>query len=142
MTIIKTIRDHIKKCPYLEEYNGALKIGVDYLSENTTTYSIEEEPSNPVIFEYIDGSKKKRFSFIFCSREIYGEDTKQNLDNSGFYEDFSRWLECTPVIMDSNREFIKCRATTQGYAFDVKEGKAQYQIQCELIYNEGVECIG
>lgn len=139
MTIIKTIREHIKKCPYLEEYNGAIRIGVDYLGTDTTTYSIEEEPADPVVKEYIDGSKQKRFAFIFCSREMYGEDVIQNLNNSGFYEDFANWLESTPVIMDSGREFIKARATTQGYAFNIEQNKAQYQIQCELIYYEGVK---
>lgn len=141
MTIIKTVRDHIKKCPYLEEFNGALRLNIDYLSADTITYSIDEEPSDPVLYEYIDGSKKKKFTFIFTSREMYSSTTfNTNLNNSGFYEDFSKWLETTPMVMDNNREFVKCRAVTQGYVFNIEESdkRAQYQIQCELIYREGV----
>lgn len=143
MTILESIRNFIKKCPYLEEYNGAIKLGIDYLGAEVTTYSIEEVPVEPIIKKYVDGSTLRRYAFIFCSREVYGEDVRQNINNSGFYEDFSKWLEKSSIegnllIMDKNKEARKIRAITTGYAYNTEINKAQYQIQCELIYYEGV----
>ncbi|WP_460377681.1 chloramphenicol resistance protein, partial [Paraclostridium bifermentans] len=93
MTIIESIRSFIKQCPFLEEFDGAVRIGVDYLDSEATTYSIEKVPCNPIIKKYVDGSSKRQEQFIFSSRESYGEDIFKNLDNINFYEKFASWIE-------------------------------------------------
>ncbi|HII4398208.1 TPA: chloramphenicol resistance protein [Clostridium perfringens] len=141
MTIIESIRNFIKKCPYLEEFEGAIRIGVDYLDKETTTYSIEKVPCNPIIKKYVDGSCKKQELFIFTSRESYGPDIINNLNNINFYENFVSWLEEKNrtgdlPILDGKREVEKIEILTPGYAFETDVDKARYQIQLRLIYIE------
>lgn len=138
-TIIKAIRDFIKTYPYLREgTDGKLQLGIDYLKDDTTSYSIEEVPINPVFKKYIDGSSIRQSAFILCSRELYGPDIQHQLSNSGFFEDFSNWLEkCTkegnlPVLTDG--EAISIEAVTSGYAFSTESDNAQYQIQIIFKY--------
>lgn len=141
MTIVESIRNFIKKCPYLEEFEGAIRIGVDYLDKETTNYSIEKVPCNPIIKKYVDGSCKKQELFIFTSRESYGPDIINNLNNINFYENLVSWLEEKNrngdlPILDGKREVEKIEILTNGYAFQTDIDKARYQIQLRLIYIE------
>lgn len=140
MTIIESIRSFISKCPYLSEFSNG--INVDYLDNEFTSYSIEEVPSNPVIKTYINGSSVRQYLFIFTSRESYGQDVMQNLENSGFYEHFADWLDEQSMlgnlpILSDNKEARKIEAITSGYAFATDIDKARYQIQCRLVYYKG-----
>lgn len=141
MTIIESIRNFIKKCPYLEEFEGVARIGVDYLDKEATTYSIKKIPCNPIVKKYIDGSSKKQEQFIFASRESYGQDVFNNLDNINFYEKFAEWIEEMNgkgdlPLLENKKESEKIEVTSNGYAFQTDVDKAQYQIQFRLIYLE------
>ena len=133
------LRTYIRKCPALRKYNKAVKVNVDYLEDKPTTYSIEEVPSDVVIQKYVDGSSKRQYVFVFASRESYSEDVIDNINNSGFYEDFAEWLEeqtnndNLPFIGD-DKEVLKIEAMTNGYAFKTDVDTARYQIQCRMIY--------
>lgn len=141
MTIIESIRNFIKTCPFLEEFDGAIRIGVDFLDEQSTTYSIEKVPCNPIIKRYVDGSTKKQEQFIFASREIYGQDVFNNLDNINFYEKFAQWIETNDdkgnlPILENGKESLSIEVTSNGYAFQTDIDKAQYQIQMKLTFME------
>ena len=137
--IIDGLSTYIRKCPALRKYNKAVKVNVDYLEDKPTTYSIEEVPSDVVIQKYVDGSSKRQYVFVFASRESYSEDVIDNINNSGFYEDFAEWLEeqtnndNLPFIGD-DKEVLKIEAMTNGYAFKTDVDTARYQIQCRMIY--------
>lgn len=135
--IIKALRDYISQCPYLYEFNKG--INIDYLDNDSTTYSIEEVPCEPIIKRYINGDTKRQYDFIFASRESYGADVFQNIENSGFYEDFSSWIEEESLkgklpSLEGNRESLEIRVSTTGYAFQTDDNSARYQIQLKLIY--------
>lgn len=135
--IIDSLREYIKTCPYLDEFSKG--INVDYLAEDSTTYSIEEVPCEPIIKRYINGDTKRQYDFIFCSREVYGADVLQNIENCGFYEDFANWIECQSNIgilpeLSGNKESSEIKVTTTGYTFQTDVDKARYQIQLKLIY--------
>lgn len=137
MTIVEAIRDIIKQCPYLDEYYKG--IGVDYLGSDTTYYSIESVPSQTVLKRDIVGNTKRQYLFNFASRELYGEEVRQNLENIGFFEHFSDWLEQFSEAgefpeLGEGKEALKIEAITSGYAFDTDLDKAQYQIQCRFLY--------
>lgn len=139
MSIIESVRNFIKKCPHLVEYSGAVRVNVDYLSNNPTTYSIEEVPVNPIVKKYVNGDTIRQFVFVFCSRESYGEDIRNNIENCGFYEDLSDWLEeCTYKynlpILDEGMESRKIETLTSGYVYDTDVDNARYQIQLKLEY--------
>ena len=83
----------------------------------------------------------KQEEFIFCSRESYGGNVFENLENINFYENFVSWLEEKNrtgdlPILDGNREVEKIEILTPGYAFQTDVDKARYQIQLRLIYIE------
>ena len=140
MTIIEAVRDYILTCPLLEEF---ARINVDFLPEDVTTYSVESVPTTTIISTDIDGSTTRQFVFVFASRLIYTDELRNNIDNSGFYEDFENWLEANsdngvfPVLAEGLTP-TKIEAMSSGYLFDIAGdfSNARYQIQCRLIYDK------
>ncbi len=136
--IIEKIRKYMLGCPLLDEFG---KINVDYLGVNPTEYTIDSQPTTETLKEYVDGGKLKQYVFVFGSREYYGPDEIQNIENSGFYEKLSDWFHEQSEkgelpLLDDNKRAIKIEALTTGYLFDATEDNARYQIQARLIYYE------
>ena len=140
MTIIEAVRNYIKTCPYLKEFEDeVVKVNIDKLEEESTVYSIDESVFEPVVKKYIDGSAEMQYVFLFASREDYGQDFFQNIQNIGFYEDFSKWLDDNTkqgILPDLGEGKKACRikAISNGYAFQTDVDKARYQIQIRLEY--------
>lgn len=143
MTIIESIRNYIMQYPNLKEFDNILDIYVDYSKDSeATTYTIEEGVTdNPIKKRYTDGSTIREFLFVFLSVEFYGSEAQQNIDNLGFFEEFSQWLEYNTdngilPIMAEGKEARSIEALTNGYLFNnATNGEtARYQIQCKLKY--------
>ncbi|MEG1619291.1 MAG: chloramphenicol resistance protein [Eubacterium sp.] len=139
MSTLSSIRDFIETCPFLEDFNNG--IGIDCLSENATSYVIENTPVDPIVERFVDGSSEKRFAFVFASKEFYGEEVILNLEAIEFYENFTEWLdECNAndVLpkLNNGKHALEVNATITPYLYDEEIDKARYQIQCELIYFE------
>lgn len=137
--IIKVLRDYIRNCPHLDTFNNAIKVNVNYLEPQADTYSIEEVPIEPILKRYVNGDSIRQYAFIFTSREPYGIDVLQNIDNSGFYEKFADWIENQNnneifPLLDNGLEPLEIKVTSTGYAFAVTEDTAQFQIQLRLKY--------
>lgn len=136
--IIDSIRKFIRSCPHLQEFEGAIKVNVDYLGDESTVYSIDEVPCDPIIKKYINGDSIRQYEFIFASRESYGVDVLNNISNSGFYEDFANWIEEQNTISNlpklENKECRTIECLTTGYAFQTDVDKARYQIQMRITY--------
>lgn len=137
--IINALRDYIRACPHLDTFNMATKVNVNYLEPDTDTYSIEEVPIEPIVKQYVNGGSIRQYAFIFTSREPYGVDVLQNIDNSGFYEKFANWIEEQNnkeifPLLDNGLEPLEIKVTSTGYAFAVTEDTAQFQIQLKLKY--------
>ncbi|MBU3112002.1 chloramphenicol resistance protein [Clostridium lacusfryxellense] len=137
--IIESIRDFIKNMDCLEMFNNAISVNVNYLEPNVDTYSIEEMPIEPILKKYVNGDSIRQYAFIFTSRNPYGSDVLQNIDNSGFYEKFADEIESKNdneifPVLDNNSEVREIKVTSTGYAFAVSEDTAQYQIQLRLKY--------
>lgn len=135
MTIIEGIRSYIAQCPLLKEG----KLSVDYLGQEPTEYTIDVMPTSAVLKRYADGGSLREFLFIFGSREYYGKTVLQNLENSGFYEQFALWIEeqdkaCNYPDIGEERRVQGISVTSTGYLFDATENNARYQIQCRLLY--------
>lgn len=140
MKIIESVKNFILTCPHLAELAA---VNVDFLPDSPDTYSLEEVPVNSVIQTYLDGSQEKQFVFVFASRFYYSDETRNNIENCGFYEDFSDWLDKQteignfPIMRDGLTP-SKIEAISSGYLFDVSGdlSNARYQIQCRLIYDK------
>lgn len=136
--IIDSIRDYMLDCPVLDAY---AKLNVDFLGTQPTEYTIDSQPTTSIVKQYVDGSAIKQFVFVFGSREYYGPDVLQNIENSGFYEELSEWFDKQSKIgnlptLKNGKKAIKIEALTTGYLFDATEDNARYQIQARLIYYE------
>ena len=135
MKIIESIREYINKCPALEKFN----VNVNYLEDDFDSYSIEETPCEPILKRYIDGSTKEQYQFTFSSKEPYSSDVIGNLNNSGFYEDFSNWIETNNKQhilpgLEKGLESTQIKILSSPYCVEATEDKAVYQIQLNLIY--------
>ena len=137
--IIESIRNYMRNLECLDTFNDAIRVNVNYLEENTDTYSIEEVPVEPIVKKYINGDSIRQYAFIFTSREPYGVDVLTNIDNSGFYEKLADEIEKNnnneifPLLGDG-LEPLEIKVTSTGYAFAVTEDTAQYQINLRLKY--------
>ena len=137
--IIQALRNYVRKCPHLDTFNNAIRVNVNYLAPDADTYSIEEVPIEPVVKKYVNGDTVRQYAFIFTSREPYGVDVLQNIDNSGFYEKFAEWIENNNddeilPILEGGLEPQEIKVTSTGYALAVTEDTAQFQIQLRLKY--------
>lgn len=135
MTVIECVRTWLRLYPGLKK-----RLDVDFLGEDSDTYSIDTIPCEEVIKRYRDGSTLKQFQFAISSRREYEQNIKQNVSNLKFFEDLTAWVEKKTQArelptMDGNRTALKMVVTSTGYPFAVSEnGKARYQIQMRLEY--------
>lgn len=136
--IIASIREHIMKCPLMENE----RVNVDYVGTDMS-YSIDPLPCDPVIQRYTDGGAKKQFQFALTSNEAYDEDARVNIENSGFYEAFEDWLE-TQNLRDDLPELPEGKTAAaletlnKGYLYDTDGNLARYRVECRLIYTQEV----
>lgn len=136
--IIESIRNYFIDCPILDELR---KIGVDYLEVNDRAYTIDPVPSDNLIKKYVDGSSIKQYLFVVASREFYGAGYEGNIENIGFYEKLSTWIDKQNKkhnlpVLSGNKESIELEVVTSGYLFGADENNARYQIQLRLKYYE------
>lgn len=137
---IEKIKDYILTCPYLDKLAD---FGVNFLDRNSSSYSIEEVPGKTIINKNIDGSSERQLNFIFASVFNFNEELETQINNSGFYEDFSDWIEenneneVFPKLKDGETP-TSIEVVTSGYLYALIDGmkRAQYQIQCKLIYEK------
>ena len=138
-TVIAGVRDYIETCPHLAEFEGV--VGVDNLAEGDTAYAIESVPAKETITAYLDGSRKMAFTFMFSSRNAFGQDTRETLDNIGFYGKFAGWLHTETRAgrlpdLGIGRTALSIEAVTSGYLYDVQGNKDKYRIECKLTHME------
>lgn len=140
MSLIESIKNFIADCPYLEDMKS---LNVDFLNDENNSISVEETPTDTVIEEYIDGSSERQFTFVIAARLHYSEEVRNNIDNSGLFENVQNWLEeCTNSdtlpTLDEGLIPLKIEALSNGYLFGLGGdlASARYQIQCRLIYNK------
>nr|DAI95727.1 MAG TPA: Minor capsid protein from bacteriophage [Caudoviricetes sp.] len=138
-TIIKSLWNYFLACPL----TGDRKLNVDYLPESGIEYSIDTTPATDIVKKYTDGSSIRQYLFVFRSVNEYGSDALQNIANSGFYEQFSDWLEQQNLEnnypeLPVGKTPIKIEAQSTGYLFTTGPAVGRYQIQCRLLYLQEV----
>lgn len=135
--IIESVRDFILSYPELKD--GCLM--VDVLGSEPVEYMVEAVPCDPIHTKYVDGSCLKQFLFIFASREYFGTDVNQAIENLSFYEDFENWIEeqnnsGTLPDLGDGREAFSISVLTNGYSLSEEANTSRYQIQLRLLYEE------
>lgn len=138
MSIVEALSIYLNGCPLLAED----RLNVDFLPPAAQSYSIEPVPCESLVSRYTDGTTVRQFLFVLASRELFGEDIAQQVDNLAFYESFAAWLQRqndAGILPDlgAGRDARSIAAITCGYAFIPGAETARYQIQCKLKYQEG-----
>lgn len=138
MKIIEAIRKYIGDLECMSTFESA--INVNYLAGEVDSFSIEEVPCNPIVQRYLDGTAIRQFQFVFCSREPYGSEILQNIENSTFYEDFADEIESKnnegilPLL--ANGESLKIEVISSAYTVSVTEDTSMYQINLNFKYRK------
>lgn len=136
--IIDSIREFILTCPFL----GNWRVNVDYLGTGME-YSIDPLPCDPIVQRYVDGGAKKQFQFAFTSQEEYDQDSRINIENSGFFQAFDEWLEEQTFAgnlpeLEGRKIPVLIETLNSGYLYDINGVNAKYRIECRLIYVQEV----
>lgn len=138
MTILEAIRKYFDKCPLLDPN---AKINIDYLGNQAIEYAIYSEPIDPIYKQYVDGGAIYQHGFTFTTINYYTPELLQQIENSGFFEQFQAWIK------DNNKQGIlpqlpegkypiRIEILTNGYLLDADNEVGKYQIQLKLIYKE------
>jgi len=132
---MQLIKEWIETCPLLK---GG-KIAVDYLDEEIDSYSIDRTPTQPEIYNFVDGrGGKRQIAFDFSVTAPLSSQTIVNLANSKFCEDFMEWISTQNTLKNFpkiNGAFsIKC--TSPGYILQKTKTTAIYIIQLNFTYYE------
>ena len=136
--LIDRNREFILTCPFLQEG----RVNVDYIGEEMG-YSIDPLPCDPIVQRYTDGGAKKQFQFAFTSQEEYDQDSRINIENSGFFQAFDEWLEEQSFKgnfpdLEDGKLTVLMETLSSGYLHDVNGVNAKYRIECRLIYVQEV----
>ena len=138
MSLIESVKTYLAEFSGLEE--GA-PLGVDYLSSEPTGYAIIPLPGTKVVEQYLDDSSLREFPFAFQSMEL-NADEAERLENNGFYEVLSDWLEeqtANGNFPDLGEGKTPRRIEALGWAFVYETSESEtavYRIQCKLTYEQ------
>lgn len=135
MSIIEALQRWLNNYEPLKDQ----RLNVDFLPADAGSYSLDVVPCKEWVKHYIDGSGERQFLFNLSSREAFDDTLCRQMENVGFYEAFSEWLEgqtkngILPLLGDG-KTARKVEAVTSGYPFVQGTNTAKYQIQCKLTY--------
>ena len=136
---VEQLRLWFRECPAISKQK---RFGVDYVSESPTEYAIYAVPSALKYHENILGERMlddiQTQNFIFASKEPYGQDILQNLQNLKFYQDVLEWIQAQNAAQ-SFPEWDEGRIrsivpTLTAHVSQVGSNTAKYQIQLAIQY--------
>lgn len=136
MTIISALKT------FLTGYSGlsSAPLWVDYLGASVPEVSVVTLPGTKVLAHYIHGGSRRMFPFALQLKAATTDDAAR-LENSGFFEGFSDWLDqqtvagTLPALGDGKTAL----AVGAEVAFLFEQGQSGtgiYQIQCWLEYEQ------
>lgn len=132
------VRAWLRTCP---EVAQARAFGADYLGEGES-YSLDVVPTAMKYVENILGEyvlrETQEQNFVFASRELYGDQFQQNLDNLAFFQAVSAWI----IAQNNARSFPEWGGgevtaivpTLSAYPISMGSALARYQIQIKVTY--------
>lgn len=119
---------------------GKHPINADMLPNNTDYYSLDKIPTASVVSTWVTGEEIHKDVYSFRSRREYSQDTINNLNNIGFFEQFESLIKSNnrngilPDI-DGIQEIQCLNSGTLSYA-DTQTAEFSIQIQITYKNNE------
>ena len=135
------LRVWLRQCPAVER--GRL-FGADYLADDES-YSLDVTPTALQYRENILGEmvlrENQEQNFVFASRDPYGPEFQQNLDNLGVMQEVSAWI----IEQNNARNFPQWEGgevtaivpTLSAYPIAMGSAYARYQMQIKVSYRVG-----
>ncbi len=123
------------------QMNTSYQINADMLSNKKDDFSLNKIPTNTEVEKWIIGVSKRKDVFSFRSRKAYSQDTINNLENIGFFEDFENIIKTNndegvlPQI--DNIESIEC--LNCGTLIGTDGTGAIFDIQIQITYTDNSE---
>lgn len=138
-SIVEAIKQYFDECPLIKKMGAKTK--VEFLKDDTRSFSIETVPGPSVIENYLDGVSERQYRFNLVARFNYSEEARMNIENSRFFEELAAWVEKQsdeerlPELPQGD-EAEELNITTTGYLFAVTSDWriARYQLQLQLVY--------
>lgn len=133
-----SLRTWLRTCPEIE---NARAFGADYLADEES-YSLDVTPTALKYQENILGEmvlrEKQEQNYVLASRDLYGPDYQQNLDNLAFFQAVAKWI----IDQNNTRNFpaweggevIAVVPTLTAYPIAMGSAFARYQIQIKVTY--------
>lgn len=114
------------------------QINANMLSKDINDYSLDKIPTNKEVENWIIGGGVRRDVFSFRSRKAYSQDTINNLENIGFFEQFERTINSNNergILPDIDGiESIKCLSPASMNTAETKT--AEFDLQIQITYRE------
>ena len=132
------LRAWLRQCPTVERKR---LFGADYLADNES-YSLDVTPTALKYRENILGDmvlrETQEQNFVFASRDPYGAEFQQNLDNLGVMQDVSAWI----IEQNNARNFPTWEGgeataivpTLTAYPISMGSAVERYQMQIKVTY--------
>lgn len=138
MNNTEAMRAWLRRCSAVEQ---ARAFGVDYLADEGG-YSLDAVPSALRYRENILGEMELRPSqeqnFVFASRDPYGADFQQNLENLGVMQQVAAWITERSNARDfpqwEGGEITAIMPTLTAYPMTLGSAFARYQMQIKVTY--------
>ena len=135
----ESLRDWFRTCPVIQR---GRRFGVDFIAEKPLEYAIMSVPSTLRYHENILGDEvpddNQTQNFIFASKDPYGSDVLQNLENLAFYQDITNWILEQNAARNfpewENGQVKSIVPTLTGAPIQVGSDVARYQIQLKINY--------
>ena len=115
------------------------QINANMLSNNINNYSLDKIPTSSEIENWIIGGGVHRDVFSFRSRKAYSQDTANNLQNIGFFEDFERVIKTNNDnnILPDIEGIEKIECLNSGTMVRNDDGKtSEFDIQIQITYRQ------
>ena len=141
---ISKLRDYLFGIINTLTANRNYQINADMLGD-VGNYSLDKIPTDTSVEKWIIGIEKKKDVYSFRSRKFYSQDTINNLNNIGFFEDFEKKIKSNNdegVLPDiKGIESIKCLNCGTLNSVDGTQATFDIQIQVTFIDNNEGEVI-
>lgn len=112
------------------------ELNANKLSNNINNYSLDKIPTASTVEKWIFGIEIHKDVFTFRGRFYYAEDTEDNLENIGFFEDFERIIKQKNKNKDlpdiEGIESIEC--LNAGTLNSASANTAEFDIQIQIKY--------
>jgi len=117
--------------------NRNYQISADFLG-NVGDFSLDKIPTASSVEPYITGGGLYKDVYSFRSRKFYSQDTINNLENIGFFEDFADIINSNndEGVLPDIEGIVSIECLNCGTLNSVDGTEATFDIQIQIIYEK------